>query len=79
MAKWLWKQCWDFSALDSPAKYRSVSRRVVKFAIPRYLFGAITTPTERLWGKLIVFIISSTGSRSGFGGCGMHNGCDFWD
>ena len=36
MAKWLWKQCWNFSALDSPAKYRSVSRRVVKFAIPHY-------------------------------------------
>ena len=51
MAKWLWKQCWDFSALDSPAKYRSVSRRVVKFAIPHYLFGAIATPKERLWGR----------------------------
>ena len=21
MAKWLWKQCWDFSALDGPAKF----------------------------------------------------------
>ena len=34
MAKWLWKQFWDFLALGGPA--RSVSRRVVKLAIPHY-------------------------------------------
>ena len=25
----------------------------------------------------VVFMIPSTGSGSGVGGCGMHNGCDF--
>ena len=35
MAKWLWKQHWEFLTLDSLA--RSISRRVVKWVIPRYL------------------------------------------
>ena len=37
MAKWLWKQKWDFSALGGPT--RSISRRVVKLAIPHYYSG----------------------------------------
>ena len=27
--------------------------------------------------KTVVFMIPSTGSGSGFGGHGIHNGCDF--
>ena len=55
----------------------SVSRRV-PFLIR--LFGAIATPKERLhmYGDEIrnpvVFMIPSTGSGSGVGGRGMHNG-----
>ena len=74
MAKWLWKRHWELLTLDSPA--RSISRRVVKWVT------AIPTPKERLWDKiqkLIMFMIPTTGSGSGFGGRGTHNGYDFWD
>ena len=67
---------WDFLALGGPTK--SVSRRVVKLAVPHYYSAPLQ---KRGYGdeiqKPVVFMIPSTGSGSGFGGHGMHNGCDF--
>ena len=77
MVKWLWERVW---ALDGPTS--SVSRRVVKLIVPHYY--SVPLPLQkRGYGdkiqKPVVFMIPSTGSGSGFGGCGMHNGCDLWN
>ena len=78
--KWLWERVWDFSALGGPTS--SVSIRVVKLTISHY-YSAPLPLQKRGYGDEIrnpvVFMIPSTGSRSGVGGCGMHNGCDFWN
>ena len=59
-----------------------VSRRVVKLTVP-YYYSAPLPLQKRGYGdkirKPVVFMIPSTGSGLGFGGCGMHNGCDFWN
>ena len=78
--KWLWKQVWDFLALGCLTS--SVSRRVVKLTISHYY--SVPLPLQkRGYGDEIrnpvVFMIPSTGSGSGVGGRGMHNGCDFWN
>ena len=70
----------DFLALGSPTS--SVSSRVVKLAVPHYYLD-YCHPQKRGYGDeirmLVVLMIPSTGSGLGFGGHGMHNGCDFWD
>ena len=69
----------DFSALGSPTS--PVSRRVVRLTVSHY-YCAIATLKERLWGRNLKpcrVMIPSTGSGSGIGGRGMHNGCDFWN
>ena len=80
LVKWLWEQVWDSSALGSPTS--SISRRVVKLTISNYYLVPLPLQ-KRGYGdeiqKPVVFMIPSTGSGSGFGGCGMHNGCDFWN
>ena len=53
------------------------SRRVVKIDHFLLLFGTIATPREIQ--KPVVFMIPSTGSGSGIGKCGIHNGYDFWN
>ena len=61
---------------------RSISRRVVKLTIPHY-YSAPLPLQKRGYGdkiqKPVVFMIPNTGSGSGFGEHGMHNGCDFWN
>ena len=61
---------------------RSVSRRVVKLTVSHY-YSAPLSLQKRGYGDEIrspvVFMIPSTGSGSGVGGRGMHNGCDFWN
>ena len=78
LVKWLWEQVWDFSALGGPTS--SVSRRVVKLTISHY-YSAPLPLQKRGYGDEIrnpvMFMIPSTGSGSGVGGRGMHNGCDF--
>ena len=80
LVKWLWERVWDFSALG--ALTSSVSRRVVKLTVSHY-YSAPLSLQKRGYGDEIrnpvVFMIPSTGSGSGVGGCGMHNGCDFWN
>ena len=49
MGKWFWKRKWNYSALDSPAK--SVSRRVVKLAIPSYFSGHCHPKREAMGTK----------------------------
>ena len=70
----------DFSALGGPTS--SVSRRLVKLTISHYYLAPLPLQ-KRDYGdeirKPVVFMIPSTGSGSGFGGCGMLNGCDFWN
>ena len=71
LVKWL---C-DFSALGSPTS--SISRRVVKLTVPHYY--SVPLPLQkRGYGdkiqKPVIFMIPSTGSGSGFGGHGTHNG-----
>ena len=70
---------WDFSALGGPTS--SVSRRVVKLTVSHY--SASLPLQKRGYGDEIrnpvMFMIPSTGSGSGVGGRGMHNGCDFWN
>ena len=60
----------------------SVSRRVVKLTVSHY-YSAPLPLQKRGYGDEIrnpvVFMIPSTGSGSGIGGRGMHNGCDFWN
>ena len=55
----------------------SVSRRVVKLTISHY-FSAPLPLQKRGYGdeiqKPVMFMIPSTGSGSGVGGRGMHNG-----
>ena len=77
LVKWLWEQAWDFSALGGPTSLVSS-----KLTISHYY--SVPLPLQkRGYGDEIqnpvVFMIPSTGSGSGFGGCGMHNGCDFWN
>ena len=76
--RWLWERVWDFSALGGLTS--SVSRRVVKLTVSHY-YLALLPLQKRGYGDEIrnpvVFMIPSTGSGSGVGGCGMHNGCDF--
>ena len=60
----------------------SVPRRVVKLIISHYY--SVPLPLQKRGyedeiQKPVVFMIPSTGSGSGFGGHGMHNGCDFWN
>ena len=78
--KWLRERVWDFSALGSLTS--SISRRVVKLTIPHY-YSAPLPLQKRGYGdeirKSVMFMIPSTGSGSGFGGHGMHNGCNFWN
>ena len=75
---WLWERVWDFSALGGPTS--SVSRRVVKLTISHYYLVPLPLQ-KRGYGdeiqKPVMFMIPSTGSGLGFGGRGMHNGCDF--
>ena len=66
---------WGFLALGCPT--RSVSRRVVKLAVPYYYSGCCHPQKGDEIRMLVVFIIPSTGNGLGFGGRGMHNGCDF--
>ena len=66
-------------ALGGPI--RSISRRVVNWL---FLITILChCHSKRGYGdeiqKPIEFMIPSTGSGLGFGGCGMHNGCDFLD
>ena len=71
---------WDFLALDGPTS--SVSRRVVKLTISYYYSAPLSLQKRGYRDEIrkpIVFMIPSTGSGSGFGGCGMHNGRDFWN
>ena len=69
---------WDFLALGGLTS--SVSRRVVKLTVH---YSAPLPLQKRGYGDEIrnpvVFMIPSTGSGSGVGGHGMHNGCDFWN
>ena len=78
LVKWLWERVWDFSALGGQTS--SVSRRVVKLTVSHY-YSAPLPLQKRGYGDEIrnpvVFMIPSTGSGSGVGGRGMHNGCDF--
>ena len=80
LVKWLWERVWDFSALGGLTS--SVSRRVVKLTVSHY-YSAPLPLQKRGYGDEIrnpvVFMIPSTGSGSGVGGRGMHNGCDFWN
>ena len=80
LVKWLWERVWDFSASGGPTS--SVSGRVVKLTVSHY-YSAPLPLQKRGYGDEIrnpvVFMIPSTGSGSGVGGCGMHNGCDFWN
>ena len=62
LVTWFQERVWDFSALSG---LTTVSRRVVKLAIPHYLLGQFES------------LIPSTGSGLGFGGHGTYNGCDF--
>ena len=77
---WLWERVWDFLVLGGPTS--SISRRVVKLTVSRY-YSAPLPLQKRGYGDEIrnpvVFMIPSTGSGSGVGGRGMHNGCDFWE
>ena len=80
LATRLWERVWDFSALGGLTS--SVSRRVVKLTVS-YYYSAPLPLQKRGYGDEIrnpvVFMIPSTGSGSGVGGRGMHNGCDFWE
>ena len=76
LVKWLWERVWDFSALGSPTS--SVSRRVVKLTVSHY-YSAPLPLQKRGYGDEIQNMIPSTGSGSGIGGHGMHNGYDFWN
>ena len=75
---WVWERVWDFSALGSLTS--SVSRRLGKLTISHNYSAPLR---KRGYGdeiqKPVVFMIPSTGSGSGVGGHGMHNGCDFWN
>ena len=78
--KWLWERVWDFSALSSPTS--SISRRVVKLTVSHYY--SVPLPLQKRGHgdeiqKPVIFMIQSTGSGLGVGGCGMHNGYDFWN
>ena len=71
---------WDFLALSGLTS--SISRRVVKLTVSHYY--SVPLPLQKKgYGdeirKLVVFMIPSTGSGLGFGGHGIHNGCDFWN
>ena len=76
----LWERVWDFSALGGLTS--SVSRRVVKLTVSHY-YSAPLPLQKRGYGDEIrnpvMFMIPSTGSGSGVGERGMHNGCDFWN
>ena len=80
LVKWLWERVWDFSALGGPTS--SVSVRVVKLTVSHY-YSAPLPLQKRGYGDEIrnpvMFMIPNTVSGSGVGGCGMHNGCDFWN
>ena len=78
LVKWLWERVWNFSALGSPTS--SVSRRVVKLIFPHYNLVPLPLQKRGYGDKIrnfVVFMIPSTVSGSGFGGHGMHIGCDF--
>ena len=71
---------WDFLALDGPTS--SVSRRVVKLTVPQYYSAPLQLQKRGCGDEIqnpVMFMIASNGSWSGFGGHGMHNGCDFWN
>ena len=72
----LWERVWDFSALEGPTI--SVSRRLVKLTISHYYSVPLPLQKRGYGDNPVVFMIPSTGSGSGFGGRGMHNGYDFW-
>ena len=80
LVKWLWERVWDFSALGGLTS--SISRRLVKLTISHY-YSVPLPPQKRGYGDEIrnpdMFMIPSSGSGPGVGGCGMHNGCDFWN
>ena len=80
LVKWLWERVRDFSALGGLTS--SISRRVVKLTVSHY-YSAPLPLQKRGYGDEIrnpvMFMIPSTGSGSGVGGRGMHNGCDFWN
>ena len=70
----------DFSALGGSTSF--IFRRVVKLTVFHYYLAPLPLQ-KRGYGdeiqKPVVFMIPSTGSGSGVGGRGMHNGCDFWN
>ena len=60
--------------------YSSVSRRVVKLTVSHYYLAPLPLQKRGYGDEIqnpVVFMIPSTGSGSGIGGHGMHNGCDF--
>ena len=78
--KWLWERVWDFSALGGLTS--SVSRRVIKLTVSHYYLVPLPLQKRGYGDEIrnpVVFMIPSTGSGSGVGGRGMHNGCDFWN
>ena len=67
-------------ALGGPTS--SVSRRVVKLTVSHYYLAPLPLQKRGYGDEIrnpVVFMIPSTGSGSGVGRHGMHNGCDFWN